>query len=107
MSLTNLLSSQKMLYYAPAGQNKVSGALEYAQPQEIFGRLGEGVTRFDEQEAVDSLADASLSSLFVLIKNGKIVYEGQNYLIAGRHAIRKGNSKIISHYNYELKSYES
>jgi len=106
MSLLKLLTSQKMDYYAPDGQDKITGAMKYKDPQEIRGRLGEGVVRFDSQESIDSVADASLTSLHVLIKSGKIVYEGQNYVITERFAIRLGDSKIISHYNYKLKSYE-
>jgi hypothetical protein len=104
MSLTSLISGQQMFYYPPDGQDENSAALKYGSQTTIKGRLGEGSRRFDGQESQDQLADASLTTFSNLAKNGKITYDGQSYIIVDKGTIRRGNSDVVLHYNYLLKS---
>jgi hypothetical protein len=106
MSLNNLLNVNTVTYTTPDGQDKASGALKYGASSTIKGRFGEATSRFDTQEAVDQVSDASFSSFELLEKDGQILFEDQGYLIVDSSTIRKGDN-TVSHYNYTLKSLDN
>jgi hypothetical protein len=106
MSLNSLLNVNTVLYTAPDGQDKVTGGLKYSDAISVKGRFGEATARFDTQEAIDQVSDASFSTFELLEINGKIQFGGQGYLIVDTNTIRTGIGQL-SHYNYTLKSYDN
>ena len=106
MSLKKLLKVNTVTYYEPNGQDKTTGGLKYDDEYEVKGRFGENTTRFDTQEAIDQVSEASFSSLEILVENGKICFEDLNYLIVDRQTIRTGSGQV-SHYNYTLKTLDN
>jgi hypothetical protein len=106
MSLNNLLKVNTVTYTAPNGQDKTTGGLKYDDECEVLGRFGENTTRFDTQESIDQISEASFTSFESLVENGKITFCSNKYLIVDKQVIRKGNGKI-SHYNYTLKSLDN
>ena len=108
MSLYRLITNDVMDYYAPLGQDPVTGGLGWGTNKKtIKGRFAAGVMRYSTQEARDVIYDASLTTFEDLEQDGKIIYRGRGYLIADKFEIRKGNSAITSHYNYLLRNYDN
>jgi hypothetical protein len=106
MSLKKLLNVHTVAYQPYTGQNKATGGQSYGTVQNIKGRFGEATTRFDTQEAIDQVADASFTSFELLTLQGRVVYLDKGYSITDIHVIRKGGG-AISHYNYTLKSLDN
>jgi hypothetical protein len=108
MSLYNLITNDIFEYYPPEGQSTTTGALVFSDTVQIHkGRVALGATRYATQEARDVIYDGSITSSAELEEAGKIIYKEQEFLVAEKFEIRQGNSSIISHYNYLIRSYDN
>jgi hypothetical protein len=106
MSLSSLINVNTVLHQPYTGQNKSTGAQEYGVISIIKGRFGEAKTRFDTQEAIDNVANASFTTFSVLELQDRIIFGTMAYSITDKNVIRKGNGSI-SHYNYTIKTLDN